>query len=109
MTYDEVVELALKRPETSEALQYGKICVKRGTRFMLAPGRGPDTIAVKLDWDTHDRLTEAYPDVIFKTPHYEGWPGFLVRLDFLQPGLAEELVQAAWEDAPLPGKRRPVV
>lgn len=104
MTYEQVVAIALELPDVGEALMYGKPAVKRAGRFMLAPGREPGTIAVKVDWETHDRLLDERPDVFFKTPHYEGWPGFLARLDPLDEELARELAAAAWEDAPKKAK-----
>jgi hypothetical protein len=108
MTYDDIVRMALELPDVEEALMYGQPAVKRAGRFMLAPGRVDGCIAVKLDWETHDRLLEESPEIYFKTPHYEGWPGFLARLGKLNKKQAKALVLASWEDAPKVGKRRKV-
>lgn len=106
VTYDDLVTIALELPDTEEALMYGDPAIKRAGRFMFAPKKDGETIAVKLDWDTHDSLLDKYPDVFYKTPHYDGWPGFLVRLDKLSKKLAKEVVRASWENAPKPAKRR---
>ncbi len=106
VTYDQLVELALSLPDTEEALMYGDPAIKRAGRFMFAPKKDGETVAAKLDWDTHDRLLEKHPSVFYKTPHYDGWPGFLVRLNKLTKTLATEVVQASWENAPKPAKRR---
>lgn len=85
---------------------YGEPAIKRAGRFMLAPKKDGETFSIKLDWDTHDRILEAHPETCFKTPHYDGYPAFLVRLATLKPKLARELVDASWENAPKPAKRR---
>ncbi len=73
---------------------------------MFAPKKDGETVAIKLDWDTHDRLLEKHSQVFYKTPHYDGWPGFLARLNKLTKRLAQEVVRASWKNAPLPAKRR---
>ena len=100
LTYEDVVKLAVELPDVAEKPMYRRPAVKRGDRYMFGPGREPNTISVKIDWDTHNRWLSERPDVFFKTPHYEGWPALLARLDVLDEPLARELVGAAWEDAP---------
>lgn len=104
MTYDDLVARALALPGTEEEPYYGGASVKREGRWMFSLKKDGETIALKLDWDAHDRLLATHPDAIFKTPHYDGYPAFLVRLDPLTPALADELVAAAWEDAPQKAK-----
>jgi hypothetical protein len=104
--YDDVVAVALGLPDTEESLSYGEPAVKRAGRFMFGLKKDGETFSIKMDWDTHDRLLEAHPDVFFKTPHYDRYPAFLVRLDRLTKRLAKELLQASWEDAANPAKGR---
>ncbi|HXH61506.1 MAG TPA: hypothetical protein VNI20_09125 [Fimbriimonadaceae bacterium] len=106
MTYDDVVKIALALPGTEEGIAYRAPCVKREGKFMLAPKKDGVTMAVKLDWATHDRLLEEHPDVFYKTPHYDGYAAFLVRLPKLTKKVAQELVTASWENAPKPSTRR---
>ena len=105
MTYDDLVERALVLPDTREDLHYGGTSVMRGDRWMLSLKKDGETIVLKLDWESHDRLLATHPETIFKTPHYEGYPAFLVRLDLLTPDLAEELIRLSWEDAPQKAKK----
>ncbi len=100
MTYDVLVELALALPDVVEEPYYGGPSVKRGKRWMFSLKDEGASVAIKLDWEDHDRLLKAHPSVIYKTPHYEGYPAFLVRLDTLTLELARELVELSWEDAP---------
>ena len=38
------------------------------------------------------------PDVFFTTPHFDGYPAILARLDRIAPGDLEELIVEAWLD-----------
>ena len=100
MTYDEVVQLALGLPDTEEGTSYGTPGVKRKKRFMFRLKEDGESIAIKLDWPTHDRLLAEHPDLYFKTPHYEGYPAFLARFELMNEAQAKELLTASWEDAP---------
>jgi hypothetical protein len=90
----------LELPDVAEAMSYGTPCLKRKGKFMLRLKEDGESIAVKLDWDTHDRLLAERPDVYYKTPHYEGYPALLARLDALDQDEAWSLVRASWENAP---------
>jgi hypothetical protein len=43
-------------------------------------------------------LVAASPEVFFTTPHFDGYPAVLARLDALSPEDLEELVVEAWLD-----------
>ena len=43
-----------------------------------------------------DALLETEPDVYFTTPHFDGYPAVLVRLDAIAPEALEGLVAEAW-------------
>ena len=100
LDYDDIVTIALGLPEVEERLIFRQPAVKRAGRYMFSPGHEPGCIAVKVGWDMRDRLLEQRPDLYFVTPHYEGWPGLLVRLDKLDEASARKLITASWEDAP---------
>lgn len=100
MEYDDFVRIALDLPDTEEGMSYGTPGVKRKKRFMFRLKEDGESVAVKLDWENHDRLMLENPGIIFKTPHYEGYPAFLVQLDPLSRELAEKIIGASWADAP---------
>jgi hypothetical protein len=106
MTYDDVVRIALSLTETEEGMSWGTPGVKRNKRFMFRLREDGETIAIKLDWDTHDRLLAESPHLYFKTPHYEGHPAFLARFELMSEEDAEALIRASWEDAPFPSVSR---
>ena len=48
------------------------------------------------DLGVKQALLSADPDVVFTTPHFDGYPVVLVRLDAVSPADLEELVVDAW-------------
>ncbi len=105
MTYDDIIQIGLTKPDVIDTMAWGTPALKRKKRFMLRLGNDGEHIVVRLDWETHDRLMTANPMVLYKTPHYEGYPAVLARLENLPINLAEELIAASWEFAPIPDKR----
>ena len=84
MTFDEAVAFALTLPDTELSTSYGKPAVKVASngRAFLFPSHEPDTsFGVAIDLDTIEILKATDPDTFWQTPHYEGWPGVLIRYD----------------------------
>jgi hypothetical protein len=105
MTYDDIIKIGTAKPDVIDTMTWGTPGLKRKKRFMLRLKEDGESIAVRLDWETHDRLLVSHPVVLFKTPHYDGYPAVLARLDMLTPALAQELIDASWEFAPIPDKK----
>lgn len=105
MTYSDFVAQALELPDTSEGPSWGTTGVKRKKRFMFRIKEDGETVAVRLDWDTRDRLLKERPDICHLTPHYENYPALLAQLEPMDPALARELILASWEYAPSKDQR----
>lgn len=61
------------------------------------------------DEDDKMAMLEGEPDIFFTTDHYNGYHTVIVRLDAIDEERLRELVQMAWECAPLrttPPKRQ---
>lgn len=56
------------------------------------------------DADDKTALLEGEPDIFFTTDHYNGYNAIIVRLDVIDEARLQELVQMAWECAPLSTK-----
>lgn len=108
MTYGELVELALTLDEVEEGTSYGEHSIKRGKKFMFWFNPKVAAVAMKLDWETHDEVLSDFPEIFFKTPHYEGYPAVLVRLEPLELDLAKAIVEASWADALKKAIKRPL-
>jgi hypothetical protein len=109
----DVRRIALSLPETDEASS-------RGTASWRVKGKGfvwerplrradyealgdaaPDgpILGVRVtDLGVKEALLGDDPDVFFTTPHFDGYPAVLVRLDRIDIAELEELVVEAWLD-----------
>lgn len=54
------------------------------------------------DGDDKQAMLEGEPDIFFTTDHYNGYNTVIVRLDAIDEDRLQELVQMAWDSAPLP-------
>ena len=74
-------------------------CLNRDGKSMFWLKKGV-LLCVKVDWESHDRLLEKYPTILYKTPHFDSYPALHADLDLLNHELAKELIQLSWDDAP---------
>jgi hypothetical protein len=111
-TWDDVRRLALALPETAEKASYGgapswtvkdkgfvwdrPLRAKDREALGDAAPDGPVLGARVPDLGVKDALVAAQPDVYFTTPHFDGYPAVLVRLDRIDVDELEELVTDAW-------------
>ncbi|MFB4300499.1 MmcQ/YjbR family DNA-binding protein [Actinomadura sp. NTSP31] len=110
-TCDDVRRIALALPETEETRKgLGPKWTVKGKLFALerplrksdlealgdtAPD-GPILGARVPDIGAKEALLADDPAVYFTTPHFDGYPMILVRLDEIQPDELEELLVEAW-------------
>ena len=121
VTFEEVARLALALPETEEGTSWGKLTwavrsggkakpkgfvwerplSKKDQAFLTAEGAEVPPNEVILGVRV-DRLAEkeavlaANPDFMFTTPHFNGYPAVLVRLDRVDEPQLREIVTDAW-------------
>ena len=115
-SFEEVQSLALSWPETTSTASYGGFPALRVNKKLFARLRGEmqddldkhtgrpygDVLMVGLtDLGEKDALLTDDPDTFFTVPHYDGYPGVLVRLARADPDvLGELLLDAWWRTAP---------
>ena len=57
----------------------------------------PDALVLRVaDLGEREALLQGEPAAFFTTPHYDGYPMVLVRLDAVDPAQLAELVEDAW-------------
>ena len=110
-TWEDVRELALALPETSERVSRDlrqwvvrdKLFVwerpLRKADFQALGDAAPDGPILGAQVE-HEGAKEALladdPDVFFTTPHFDGYPAILIRLDRIAPEDLREAVVEAW-------------
>lgn len=110
-TWDDVRRVALALPETSERPSHGNTSWRvRDKLFVwerpLRPSdlralgdAAPDgpILGVRVEHlGAKEALLADDPDVYFTTPHFDGYPAVLVRLERIELGELEELIAEAW-------------
>ena len=110
-TWEDVRRLALALPETTEGSGHGGVSWKVKAKGFVweRPLRKPDLEALGADAPdgpvlgakvehvgAKAALLADDPDVYFTTPHFDGYPAVLVRLERIEPDDLEELVTEAW-------------
>jgi hypothetical protein len=111
VTWDDVAGLALALPATSERLSRGlrQWVVKDKLFVWERPLRRSDLEALgdaapdgpilgaRVEHEGAKRaLLSDDPEVFFTTPHFDGYPAILVRLDRIGPDDLREVVTEAW-------------
>src|SRR5882672_3281819 len=110
-TWDDVRRIALALPETGERTGYGNLQwvvkekgfvwerpLRKGDLEALgaAAPDGPIVAARVPDVGVKDALIADDPAVYFTTPHFNGYPAILVRLEHIGIPDLTELITEAW-------------
>ena len=57
----------------------------------------PDALVMRVaDMGEREALLQGQPEAFFTTPHYDGYPYVLIRLDKVDPQELAELIEEAW-------------
>jgi hypothetical protein len=110
-SWDDVRRIALALPETDEQTSHGNVTwrvkekgfvwerpLRRGDLEALGAGApsGP-ILGVRVEHlVAKEALLAAEPDVVFTTPHFNGYPAVLVQLELIDVARLEDLVEEAW-------------
>jgi hypothetical protein len=110
-TWEDVRRIALALPETGEKLSWGTPAWQvKGKGFVwdrplrksdlealgLAEQEGPVLGVRVADEGVKQALVADDPDVYFTTPHFDGYPAVLVRLDRIEVPELSEVITEAW-------------
>ncbi|HEX3317807.1 MAG TPA: MmcQ/YjbR family DNA-binding protein [Solirubrobacteraceae bacterium] len=96
-TWRDVVEIGLRYPEVEEAKWFGTPGLRVAGEGMCRLRANPDALVIRvLDLGDREALIQGQPDVFFTTPHYDGYPYVLVRLEAIEREQLAELVEDAW-------------
>lgn len=95
--WDTVCELALTFPGAEEGTTHSQPAFRvRGKLFVWLSPSERGALCVRVDPDEKDFLLASNADVYFSTPHYEGYPAVLIRLDRIRREELAERIEDAW-------------
>jgi hypothetical protein len=92
--WEDAVALARQLPETEESTSYGTPALKVRGKLFARLRADPDAIVLRCDLDEKPLLLDARPDILFETPHYQGYPALLIRLEASPEDLRELLIDS---------------
>jgi len=97
-TWDDVVEIGLRFPGIEVGSWFGTPALKFSGKGGLCRLRtDPDALVLRVaDTGEREALLQGQPDAFFSTPHYDGHPYVLVRLEAVDPAELAELIEEAW-------------
>ena len=98
VSHDDIRAIALALPGTEERASYGGRPSWRTKKRMFTWIRDdPEALVVWVESE-HEKhgLIESEPEKFFTTPHYDGQPIVLARLDALDCQEAQELVEESY-------------
>jgi hypothetical protein len=96
-TWDDVVAIGTRLPGVEVATSYGTPALRVAGRFMCRMRTDPEALVLRVvDLGEREALLQGQPDAFFTTPHYDGYPAVLVRLETVDAGELAELLEEAW-------------
>ena len=93
---DNVRELALALPGTSERPSYGTPGFRVRDRLFARLHQDGESLVLRMERDERELLARAEPRKFFWTPHYERHDWVLVRLAAIDRAELGELLREAW-------------
>jgi hypothetical protein len=96
-SWADVAAIGTRFPGVEEGTSYGTPSLKVRRKFICRLRTNPDALVMRvIDLADREALLKGQPDVFFTTPHYDGYPAVLVRLDVVDPEQLAELIEDAW-------------
>ena len=96
-TWADVVAAGRRLPETEEGTWFRTPCLRVRKKSFCRMKEDGETLVVRVvDLEDKEALLRSDPETFFTTPHYDGYPYVLVRLDRVDPQQLRELIEDAW-------------
>ena len=96
-TWDDVVAIGLRFPDVEISTWFRTPSLKVHGKSMCRLRTDPDALVLRvIDLGEREALLQGQPDAFFSTPHYDGYPYVLVRLEAVDPVELAELIEEAW-------------
>jgi len=96
-TWDDVVQIGLRLPGVEVGTSFRTPALRVRAKGMCRMRTNPEALVLRVsDLGEREALLQGQPDVFFTTPHYDGYPYVLVRLEAIDPAELGELIEEAW-------------
>jgi hypothetical protein len=95
-THNDVRELALSLPETTEKPSYGTPGFRVKDKLFARIHDKGEWLVLRAGREQRAAMHEAEPSKFFWTPHYENYDAFLVNLDAIEREELAYLLEMSW-------------
>ncbi|MEA2268401.1 MAG: hypothetical protein QOC64_1011, partial [Solirubrobacteraceae bacterium] len=96
-TWEDVVAIGTRLPGVEVATSFRTPALRVRGKGMCRLRSDPDALVLRVgDLGEREALLQGSPEVFFSTPHYDGHPYVLVRLERVDPVELAELLEDAW-------------
>ena len=96
-TWVDVVEIGTRLPGVEVGTSFRTPALRVRGKGMCRLRSNPDALVLRVaDIGEREALLQGQPEVFFSTPHYDGYPYVLVRLEIVDPIELGELLEEAW-------------
>ena len=95
--WEDVGAIGLRLPGVEVGTSFRTPALKVRGKGMCRLRTTPAALVLRvIDMGEREALLQGQPDVFFSTPHFDGWPYVLVRLEAVDPVELQELLEDAW-------------
>jgi hypothetical protein len=96
-TWEDVVEIGTRLPGVEVGTSFRTPALRVGGKGMCRLRSEPKALVLRVaDLGEREALLQGQPDAFFSTPHYDGHPYVLVRLEAVDRAELAELIEDAW-------------
>jgi hypothetical protein len=96
-SWDDVVAIGRKLPETKEDLWYGTPSLKVGGKgFCRLRTEAEGGLVVFCDLETKEALLDSSDPAFYTTPHYDGYGAIIVNLRLINRSRLSALLTESW-------------
>jgi hypothetical protein len=96
-TWDDVVEIGTRYPGVEVGTSYNTPALRVRGGLLCRLRTDPDALVLRFsDLGEREALLQGQTGTFFSTPHYDGYPYVLVRLEAVDPVELAELLEDAW-------------
>jgi hypothetical protein len=97
LDWDDVTQIGARFPEVEVSTSYGTPALKVRGKLLCRMRTDPDALVLRvIDMGEREALLQGEPQVFFTTPHYDGYPYVLVRLETADRVELAELIEDVW-------------
>lgn len=100
MKWADVIDVASRWPEVSEATSYGTPSLKVRRRLLTRYRPEIDSIVLLgVPHEEREHLIEAHPETFFSEPHYANYDAVLARLANVPADMVACLLERRWRNS----------